>query len=66
MCIALAEQTTARRADHQNVLRHDLLLQVVRERVPPVTIPKGNRHGFLGFRLPNDVAIQLLENLPAA
>ena len=54
----------AGRPDHDDVLRHDLVAQVGRQLLPTPAIPKRDGDHPLGIVLPDDIAIQLLDDLP--
>ena len=54
----------AGRADHDDVFRHDFFGHLRRKLLPAHAISQGNGHGALGFMLPDDVLVQLDDNLP--
>ena len=49
--------------DHEDVLGRDLIAHVVIELLPPPAIANGDRHGPLGLVLPDDMPIELGDNL---
>ena len=53
----------ARRADHQDVLRRDLLPQRLGHLLPPPTVAQCDRHGALRVVLPDDVLVELGDDL---
>jgi hypothetical protein len=53
----------ARRADHENVLGQNLLAQTAVELLAPPAIAQRDRHGALGIGLPDDMAIELGDDL---
>src|SRR5438552_3899801 len=54
----------AGRADHQDVLRRDLLGQIRRRLLPPHPVAQRDRHGPLGRVLADDVLVELGDDLP--
>ena len=53
----------AGRADHDDVLRHHLVAEVGRDLLTAPAVAKGDGDHPLGILLPDDVAIQLLDDL---
>jgi len=51
------------RADHEDVLRGDLLAQRLAHLHAPPAVAQRNRHGALGCLLPDDVLVELLDDL---
>ena len=54
----------ARRSDHNDVLGGDVFAQVFGQLLPPPAIANGHRYRPLGRILPDDVPVQLLDDLP--
>jgi len=50
-------------ADHNDVVRHNLLAEIVGHLLAPPPISQRNRHRLFGFILPDDVLIQFRYNL---
>ena len=50
-------------ADHDDVLRHDLVGEFRRELLPAHAVAQRNGDGALGRMLPNDVLVQLRDDL---
>ncbi len=51
-------------ADHQNVVRQDLLADLVLAVAPPPAVAQGDGHRPFGIFLADDVAVQLFDDLP--
>ena len=56
----------ARGANHDDVLGHDLVRQIGCELLPPHAIAQRDRHRPLRRLLPNNVLVQLRDNLPGS
>ena len=54
----------ARRSDHEDVFRGDLIGQFGGNPPPPITVAQGDRHGFFRRILPDDIFIELGDDLP--
>jgi hypothetical protein len=52
----------AGRPDHQDVLRIDLLAQVIAQLLAPPAVPERHGHGALGVLLPDDEAVELRDD----
>ena len=50
--------------DHDDVLRGDLLPQLLRDILAAPAVPERDRHGPLGLLLADDVLIQFFDDLP--
>ena len=53
----------AGRADHEDVLRHDLFGEIGRQLLPSRAVAQRNRHSTLGSSLTNDILIKLSDDL---
>ena len=53
----------ARRPDHDDVLRRDLVAQLGRHAQPPPAVAQRDGHGALGVALADDVAVELGDDL---
>ncbi len=53
----------AGRADHEDVLGHDFIAQVVGQLLPAPAVAQRDRHRALGLMLANDIAIELGDDL---
>ncbi len=51
------------RADHQDVLRRDLVPQIGRHPPPAPAVAQGDGDGLLGLRMADDVAVELGDDL---
>ena len=51
-------------ADHDDILRHDLLAQILGNLLAPPAVTQRDGDGALGFLLPDDIAVKLRNNLP--
>ena len=56
----------ARGADHDDVLRHHLVAQVLGQTLAPPAVPERDGHGALGLVLADDVFVQFLDDLARA
>ena len=52
------------RSDHQNVFRDDVLGKLRRQLLPAHAVAQRNRHGALRVLLPDDVLVELCDDLP--